>query len=217
MRPVQRIVVLLVSVAAALLPASLHAKTIVLTDEDCEQMAAIAAEAPRMSWAGYEASAGVFSGIFLDLYPTTRSFLIRYPIDRIPKGQKITKAEWVIPATLSSAGEQRLYVRRIIGEWGAGVCHDYRMTRPKKVEWNTPGGRGASKDRALKPSAVVRINGVGEYPINVTEDVELWYTGAAANNGWTVNLEDENSWVRLISPVHTPRGSWKLQITFEPE
>src|SRR5262245_12270726 len=85
----------------ALIPGTIQAKTILLTDEDCDLMAAIAAEAPRLSWAGYEASPGVFTAIYLDLYPSTRSFLIQYPLDKIPKGQKITNAELTIPVVLS--------------------------------------------------------------------------------------------------------------------
>src|SRR5207247_1208202 len=74
-------------VVVSLVPAAVQAKTIILTDEDCERMAAISADAPRMSWAGYEASAGVFTSIYIDLY-SQRGFLIRYPLDKIPKGQR---------------------------------------------------------------------------------------------------------------------------------
>ena len=38
----------------------LSAKTVVLTDADCDRMAAICADAPRLSWAGYEPATGVY-------------------------------------------------------------------------------------------------------------------------------------------------------------
>jgi hypothetical protein len=217
-RETQAGVRLLAAVAVSLmLGPALQARTIVLTDEDCEQMAIIGSEAPRLSWVGYEGSPGEFTGIFVDLYPS-RAFLIRYPLEKIPKGQRITSAEWVLPVTLiSPASEQKLHIRRVIGEWGAGVCHQYRMIRPKKAEWAVPGAKGASKDRAAKPSAVVRIGSAVEQVVNVTEDVELWYSGAAANHGWIVTQEDGASLVRLSSPVWATRGNWKLRITYEPE
>src|SRR5947207_11024952 len=93
---------------------ALHAKTIILTDEDCERMAAIGSEAPRLSWVGYESTPGEFNGIYIDLVPS-RAFLIRYPLEKIPKGQRITSAEWSIPVILiSPASEQKLHIRRII-------------------------------------------------------------------------------------------------------
>jgi hypothetical protein len=123
----------------------------------------------------------------------------------------------MFPVTLASAGEQKLHVRRLLANWGAGVCHQYRMTRPKKEEWKQAGARGASTDRAPKDSAVVKVNGVGEQVVNLTEDVELWYTGAGANHGWALTLEDPDVLVRLASPIGNGKGQWKLRITFEPE
>lgn len=190
------------------------AKTVVLTDEDCEQMAAISASAPELSWAGYEASAGNFAPVYIDLYKP-HAFLIRYPIEKVvPKGQRITQAEWIIPVVLCST-EQKLYVHRLLGDWGTGVCHKYRSVRPKKVEWNTPGAKGPSSDRAIKPSATARVTAIGDLTVNVTQDVELWYSGAAKNAGWMVTVE-ENGFLRVSSPVWTTHGNWKLRITYEP-
>jgi hypothetical protein len=188
----------------------------VLTDEDCEQMAVISAEAPRLSWAAYEVTPGEFYTVFIDLFPQ-RSFLIRYPLERIPKGQKITHAEWVLSVqTFSPAGGQRVSVRRLLAEWGPGVNHRDRMLRPKPVPWAVPGARGAA-DRAAKPSALVRVTTAGEQVVNVTEDVELWYSGAAVNHGWVLTTDDEQGYVRLNSPLWTGPGASKLRITYEPE
>jgi len=200
-------------VICLVLTPALPARTVAITDEDCDRMAAITAEAPNLGWAGFETGGG-FAPIYIELQ-RQRAFLIRYPIDKlIPKGQRITQAEWVIPVVYCN-GEQKLYVHRILGEWGAGVCHKYRSVRPQKVEWITPGARGAS-DRAVKPSATPRVNEIGDLVVNVTQDVELWYSGASKNNGWIVTVDD-GGFLRLSSPVWTTRGNWKLRITYEPE
>lgn len=204
-------------VLAVLLPgAPLVAKTILLTDADCERMAAICADAPRLSWAAMLSTTGVYDVTYVEM-TNTRAFLICFPLDKIPKGQRITKAELMLPVTLASAGEQKLHVRRLLAAWGPGVCHQYRMTRPNKVEWKQPGARAASADRAPKDSAVAKVNGAGEQVINLTEDVELWYTGAGANHGWALTIEDPDVLVRLASPISVGKGQWKLRITYEPE
>jgi hypothetical protein len=190
------------------------AKTVVLTDEDCELMAAISASAPTLSWAGYEGSTGNFAPVYIQL-TKGEAFLIRYPIEKvIPKGQRITQAEWIVPVVYC-ASEQKLYVHRLLGDWGVGVCHKYRSVRPKPVEWTKPGATGPSSDRAIKPSATVRVKDIGDTTINVTQDVELWYGGAAKNSGWMLTVED-NSFLRFSSPVWTSHGNWKLRITYEP-
>lgn len=192
----------------------LQAKTIVLTDEDCEQMAAISANAPWLSWAGFEVEGG-FAPVYVELVQG-RAFLIRYPIEKaVPKGQRITQAEWIVPVVYC-ASEQKLYVHRLMGDWGAGVCHKYRSVRPNKVEWNLPGANGPATDRAIKPSAVARMSSEGDVVINVTQDIELWYSGASKNAGWILSVDDRG-FLRLSSPVWTTRGNWKLRITYEPE
>jgi hypothetical protein len=206
----------IVAIAGLLLcTTTAHAKTIVLTDEDCEEMAAINAQAPLLGWASFEVGSGGHSSVYIELV-RDRSFLIRYPIEKaIPKGQRITQAEWTLPVAYC-ASEQKLHVHRLIGDWGVGVCHKYRSVRPKKVEWNTAGAKGASTDRAIKPSAVARVSTIADVTINVTQDVELWYTGAAKNAGWIIEVE-ENGFLRFSSPTWTTRGNWKLRITYEPE
>ena len=198
------------------LGADLPAKTIVLTDVECERMAFIQAGMPRWSWGGYDITTNSQSTAQFYMY-NDRAFLICFPLERIPKGQKIVKAELSFTTILQTPGEQKLHLRRIRASWGAGVCWQYASVRPKKVEWKQPGARGAGSDRAAKASAVVRTPEGGEKVANVTEDVELWYTGTAANHGWTIALEDPDAYVILTSPVWSNRGSWKLRITYEPE
>ena len=91
------------------------------------------------------------------------------------------------------------------------------MVRPKKVEWTQPGARGAATDRVAKPTAVVRIGAPGPYTMNVTQDVELWYSGQVPNQGWILNVEVPNQIMSLYSPGYNGRGHWKLHITYEPE
>jgi hypothetical protein len=181
-------------------------------------MAAISAEAPHMSWAATIYATPVeFSNHVIDLTPK-QAFLIRYPLESIPKGQRITKAEWIIPyMQVSPPGGVRVQVRRLLKDWGAGVSYQNRMTRPQRAEWHTPGARGLGQDRAAEATATATLKGVGEQIFNVTEDVELWYAGAAPNHGWVLSAEDENVFVRLRSPFYGYPKSWRLRITFEPE
>ena len=118
---------------------------------------------------------------------------------------------------ISATSEAKLHVRRVLGEWGTGVCHEYRMLRPKPLSWTGAGAAGVSTDHAAAPSAVVAVPGPGELAINVTEDVELWYAGAAENQGWIVTVEDPTALVRLNSPLWVGQGLYKLRITYEPE
>ena len=203
---------------AVVLPhASVIARTITITDLDCRRMAMISSEAPRSSWAGHQAAAGEFSNYYAELY-STGAMLIQFPLDRIPAGQRITNAELILPvAHLYPGGDQRLYVRRLIGDWGVGVSHQYRMTRPMKVEWTQPGARGAATDRVVRPTAVLRTSTPGDHSLNVTQDVELWYSGQVPNQGWIMTVDDPNVLVRLGSPTFYGKGLWKLHITYEPE
>jgi hypothetical protein len=144
--------------------------------------------------------------------------LIRFPIEQIPRGQRVTKAELTLQVTHVDQ-KARLRLRRLQAEWGTGVCHQYRMVHPRKLEWSQPGAQGAPADRAAKDSAVVDVPTLGEYTLDVTEDIELWYTRATANRGWILNLENAYA-LYLPSPHSPPTGGgkqWKLRITFEPQ
>lgn len=198
-------------------PSLLPAKTIVLTDADCELMAAISSDAPKMSWAAVPNGNGEFGNHQVDLTPKS-SFLIRYPLEKIPPKQRITKAEWVVPyAQVHPPTGVKMQVRRLLKDWGSGVSHQYRMIRPQRLEWHTPGAMGLGQDRAVKATASASIKGMGEHTFNVTEDVELWYSGAAPNYGWQLATDEQMSWFRAQSPFWQGPKAWKLRITYEPE
>ena len=200
--------------------APLSARTITLTAEDCDQMAGISAQAPRLSWALAVPSPNVYNSQSVLYWGSGITLLMRFPIaDVIPKGQRVTRAELTF-APHYLEGTPEIHVRRILVDWGGGVCHQYRMVYPQKLEWNQPGGRGASTDRANKISGSVKIPKIGEYTIDLTEDVELWYTGAVPNRGWILTQENEGQRAYVASPYGHYGGSarqWKLQITFEPK
>jgi hypothetical protein len=170
-----------------------------------------------MSWAATIYGTAEYSNHAIDL-TSKQAFLVRFPLDRIPRGQRITKAEWIVPCSqVAPAGGVRVQVRRLLKEWGAGVSHQRRMIRPQRADWHTPGARGLGQDRAAKATATATFKGAGDQVFNVTEDVELWYTGAAANYGWILTAEDPDVFVRLPSPFWGAAKGWKLRITFEPE
>ncbi len=205
----------------SLMTGSLWARTITLTAEDADEMASISSAAPRLSWVMGPANNPTIFNTQPTLYWHSQiALLMRFPIkDQIPKGQRITKAELTIVPNYV-AGNSNVQVRRLLAEWGPGVCHQYRMTYPKKLEWTQPGGKGGATDRAAKDSAVFKITKVGEYTVDVTEDIELWYTGGAVNRGWIFTHESDQG-VFYISSPYSPQVNggkqWKLQITFEPQ
>lgn len=196
-----------------------RARTITVTAEDCDRMAILAAHAPRLGWAGFQPSGpGVFTANGQLQFKNDMALLMRFPLTQIPKGQRVTKAELTVEPTYV-AGTPEFHLRRLLADWGHGVCHLYRQTYPKKLEWAQPGGRGASTDRALKDTAVFHVKAVGAFTADVTEDVELWYTGAAPNHGWIMTLDNDG--IAYFDSPNAPRSGggkrWKLQITFEPQ
>jgi hypothetical protein len=194
---------------------ALAARTITISADECDRMGVISATAPRIGWSNEIGTNMYHTYAQLHLY-SNMAILIRYPLDRIPKGQRITKAEWTVPFTYTAGVKQRLAVRRLLAEWGTGVCHDFRMVLPKKKqEWARPGGLG-NADRVAKTTAVFMMLNSGQQTVDVTEDVELWYTGAAPNRGWILNLDDPGTAIFMPSPYPTG-ADWKLQITFEPK
>jgi hypothetical protein len=204
---------LLVVMLTLAVTGSLSARTITLTADDCEQMAVISEIQPRLGWAGMQMGPGVFDTYTqLQLHPYM-AILMRFPVDRIPKGQRITKAEFSLPVDYIG-GTKELYVRRLLTEWGVGVCHSYRMAFPKKLEWAKPGAKGITSDRANKVSAVFKLEKAGVHAADVTEDVELWYTGAVPNQGFVVSLDEG---VIYMTSFYPNGGNWKLQITYEPQ
>ena len=193
----------------------LSARTITLTGDDCDQAAVITSQEPRLGWAGYMPAPKIYSTYTqMNLY-AHHAVLVRFPLDRIPKDQRITKAEWTIPTNYVAGPKPQLTVHRLLADWATGVCHKYRLTYPKKMEWTVPGAKGVASDRANQVSAVFRYDKAGSQTVDVTQDIELWYTGAVPNRGWILNLEPDTA-IYLSSPY--PGGAdWKLQITFEPK
>ena len=126
--------------------------------------------------------------------------------------------ELLIPVAYFYGSNRRLYVWRMTSEWGQGTCWQYRMVTPeKKIEWGEVGARAAGTDRATRPTAVMTFpTEAGERIVNVTQDVELWNTGAAKNQGWLFTVEDPDSILRFTCPIFQPDGL-KLRITYEPQ
>ncbi|MEO8205272.1 MAG: hypothetical protein ABI615_03770 [Chthoniobacterales bacterium] len=192
-------------------------RTISLRANDMDMMAAIVEEGPRHSWVSYTAEGA--NGIYRVnpiLISLTHSFLFRFSLEKIPKGQRITNAELSIKLGATSKGA-RIFIWRIVADWGPGVNHIYRMQRPKAVAWALPGARANSSDRATKPSAMLSTTEAGEQVINLTEDVELWYSGAAHNYGWQISSEDTDAYFLLSIPVTEIQDNWELRVTYEPQ
>jgi hypothetical protein len=205
--------------AAAGYAAPAQARTLDVLDEDCERIAALSAEAPKLGWAvdhlphrvGYTTTNGI--GL-----RTGKALLICFPLDKIPKGQRIRSAELQVPVW-GCEGAGRITVRRILGNWGPGVCHLYRMIRPKRVEWAKPGARGVGNDCATKPTVTLDVTDKGHKSVNVFKDVEMWYNGDAANNGWLITADDRGTHINLMCPVSEypeGRGVWKLSVEYVP-
>lgn len=192
---------------------SAQARTITLKPEALDAFATLSENAPRNGWASQQ----VDSSLYLSNPPITSastSYLLRYSFDQIPKGQRITHAEWVIPA--SGAAACTVHVWRVIADWGIGACHQYRMTWPKRLEWSVAGARGKSIDRATSPTGNGKLSPSNPLiTINVTQDVELWHSGASPNRGWLLTFDAAST--ILVSPTHVGRAQWQLRITYEPE
>ncbi len=204
-----RVLGLLLFVFAA--PSS-PARTITLKPDAVDAFAALAESNPRSGWATQQ----VDPSLYLSNFPVGTpgaSFLLRYSLDQIPKGNRITHAEWLIPCRPPST--TTVTVWRVLAEWGIGVCYQYRMAYPKKVEWSVAGARGKSVDRATRPTAAAKFApGPPQILVDVTQDVELWHSGAAPNRGWLLTFD---SACILQSPTHAGRQMWQLRITYEPE
>lgn len=202
----------------AMVPAfNLRARTIELTAQRIDKMAFLSEEGPRQSWAAREISAGIFVNDRLDL-DNSRSVLIRYNLDVIPPQQRIAHAEWVIPieSRRPSTGA-RLFVWRMLADWGAGAGHRYRLTVPDEpIPWALPGARGNSSDRATRPTSVVQPTDHDEQVLTVTEDVELWYSGVSPNRGWMIAVEDPTVEIHMPTPMNLDPFQWVLRVTYEP-
>ncbi len=203
----------LLSALPCFVASPLMARTVTIKAQAIDAFAALSDKFPHNGWAAYQVSATFAVSNPLLTAPTT-SYLVRYSFDQIPKGQRITRAEWVIPASPQSVST--ISVWRLFAEWGLGVCHQYRMTYPEKLEWSVAGANGKSVDRATNPTGSGKFGkGTSLVTINVTQDVELWYSGATPNRGWLLTFDSSSV---LLSPTHTvERFKWELHITYEPE
>jgi hypothetical protein len=195
---------------------SAGARTVILEGTAIDRAAAINEDAPRLGWAAHSSKPGVFDTGNLMIDSRT-AFLLRFDLSSIPKGQRISRAELIVPVGNGWGADLRFYLWRVSAEWGRGVSWQYRTTRPKTNEWAKAGGRAPGVDRALRPSAVTAVPRWGDCLVNVTEDVELWYSGLAPAWGWLFTVEDPGAALLLASPLWQGITQWKLKITYEPE
>ena len=208
----QRQLTLLPILLLVLTTSTASARTITLKPEAIDAFATLSENHPRSGWAAQQIDPALYVSNPPIGAPNT-SCLIRYSFDQIPKGNRITHAEWVIPA--GPAAASNVTVWRVIAEWGIGVCHQFRMVHPKRLEWSVPGARGRSVDRATRPTGSGKFGpGALQVTVNVTQDVELWHSGAAPNRGWLLTFDSPSI---IISPTHAGRQQWQLRITYEPE
>ncbi|OGV62787.1 MAG: hypothetical protein A2498_02560 [Lentisphaerae bacterium RIFOXYC12_FULL_60_16] len=192
------------------------AGTIIIDSTGIDRVAGIVEWAPRQSWSLNEQPEGRAHNTSVGLVQG-RGLLVRFALDAIPKGNRIIHAELVVNVPTTQGNEPRFYLWRILAEWGIGVCHQFRMTHPKPLAWTRPGARAFSTDRATRPTDIVRIRTPGDVTINVTEDVDLWYTGTVPNHGWLFTVEDPAISLAFHTPLTKEPGRWLLRVTYEPE
>lgn len=193
------------------LASPLMARTITLKPEALDAFVALSESNPMNGWACYNYDYTRYIADVPGGGPAT-SYLLRYSLDQIPKGQRITRAEWTIAHNVSSSN---VNVWRVLADWGLGACFQYRATVPKKLEWSVAGARGKSTDRATNPTATGQFVNGQLLTVNVTQDVEMWYNGAAPNRGWLITFDGG---ALLHSATHGGhRYKWQLTITYEPE
>lgn len=194
----------------------LQARTITIDDRQITHMAVISAEVPLSSWVGSRSTLGVFTSNLIEMIPGRR-LLLQFPLENIPQGQRIVSAQLTFDVTYAPYDSQRLFIWRMLKPWGLGVNHTMSTQIPKPMPWSSPGADAPGVDRALTPTANFRVPGAGEQVIDVTQDVELWYSGIVANNGWVMALDEGNQYLRLASPLYNAGPVFILRITYEPE
>ena len=193
-------------------PVPASARTITLKPQVAiDGFAALSESHPLNGWASYNYDYTRYISDPPGAGPSV-GYLIRYSLDEIPEGMRITRAEWTIAHNVSNT---TVSVWRVLQEWGLGACHQYRMKLPEKKEWSVPGARGQSTDRATNPTATGRFVNGQLLTVNVTQDIEMWYNGAAKNQGWLLTFEGG---ALMHSPTHGGHAAkWTLTITYEPE
>jgi hypothetical protein len=203
---------LFIAALIAFFASPLVGRTITICAESLDGFVALSETHPRNGWAAYSYDETRYGSNPPGAGPKT-SYILRYSLDKIPKGMRITRAEWVVAHNVASS---TFHVWRVLGDWGIGACYQYRAAYPKKLEWSVPGARGKSTDRATNPTATAKFGASGTLvSVNVTQDVEMWYNGAAPNRGWLLAFEGG---ALLHSPTHDGHKlKWELKVTYEPE
>lgn len=191
-------------------------KTLILTAENWDRVGGMDEQTPSQSLALYRSSESARSTGTVQARMGA-AMLFRYKLDEIPEDHRVVHAELILPVQYKSGNEPRFYVWRMLASWGAGVCYDYRQTWPEKLKWTKPGAAGLSSDRAPRPTDIVRLPDVGAKTINVTEDVELWASGEASNEGWMITVEDPGIAINFASPLWVSANDWRLRVTYEPK
>lgn len=196
--------------------APLFSGTVTYDGSHPRRMAVIDQQASRLSWATSGRLVAPYNTTGLFLVPG-RGFLFHFDLAALPPGQRIVRAELILPVAALGGHDPRFFLWRMIAEWGIGVCWDERLQHPASQAWAVPGGRGPGLDRALNPTAVVRETQARPVIVNVTEDVALWYAQASPNQGWMLTVEDPGIWYAFRAPFWDAAAAWTLQITYEPE
>ena len=198
-------------------PARLLARTEVFDASIVDRIAGIAEDAPRQGLALQPWGASFYS-VGQVLLTQDRSMMLRFALDKIPADHRIAHAELVVPVRAVSGNEPRFYLWRTVANWGPGVCWKYqRVVKDTPVPWAREGARGIGMDRAAQPTDVLRLTNPQDIVVNVTEDIDLWHSGAAPNRGWMFTVEDPDVVVNLWSPIWDGVDRWKLRVTYEPK
>src|SRR4051812_30621444 len=116
-----RTALLMPALLLALTVQDAFARTITLKPEALEAYATLSVAHPMNGWASYNYDGTRYISDPPGAGPAT-SLLLRYSLDQIPKGMRITHAEWTIAHNVSGA---KVNVWRVLAEWGPGACHRF--------------------------------------------------------------------------------------------
>jgi len=82
--------------------ASAQARTVTLTVEDCDLLATLSSLQPEQSWAGAVGHSHLFETKVVNA-SGREAILLRFRLDRIPKDQRIVRAELLLPLAPGSS------------------------------------------------------------------------------------------------------------------
>jgi hypothetical protein len=131
--------------------------------------------------------------------------LLRFSLANIPAGQTIQSA--TLRLTIDSTGGGGQHTNdfyRLVASWvegngvtgtgsgTSGVTWDSRDKAGTLANWTVPGASGSGTDRAASPSFTVLPSDITGSVLlkDATTDVQAWYTGSAANNGWLIQAQN---------------------------